>query len=95
MPRPTTPGKLPGYAYNQVTDCNWRKCWARYDQADTDPFIIQLADFSLWIAPHHQPANTWGYLENRPPVNPRALGFLGPFDSFDVAWATFQLMVTE
>lgn len=95
MPRPTTPGKLPGYTYNQVTGCNWRKFWAQYDQADTDPYIVQLADFSLWIVPHRQPAGTWGDLENCPPVNPRARGFIGPFDSFDVAWATFQLMVTE
>ena len=95
MARPTTPGKLPGYAYNEVANCNWRKCWALFDMADTDPFIIQLADFSLWIVPHQQPASTWGDLEYASPVNPRALGFIGPFDSFDVAWATFQLMVTE
>lgn len=95
MPRPTTPGKLPGYAYNQATNCNWRKCWALFDMANMDPFVIQLADFSLWIVPHHQPTGTWGDLGDCLPVNPRARGFIGPFDSFDVAWATFQLMVTE
>ena len=95
MDSPVTPGKIPGYAYSEITDCNWRKCWALFDMTDTDPFVIQLADFSLWIVPHHQPESTWGDLGDCPPVNPRARGFIGPFDSFDVAWATFQLMVTE
>ena len=107
MATPHTPGKIPGYSYNDAGlkgECNWRKCWALYNSTHTDPFVIQLLDGTLWIVPHEQPEGTWGSLEGPscpkpnvviPRPRPNTSTFIGPFASFAEAWATFILMVTE
>lgn len=101
-----TPGKIPGYAYNEMGkgECNWRKAWALVDAQDTDPFIILLANGTLWVVPHHMPEGTWGSIDDPssyrtgvliPKPIPDTSKFIGPFESFDLAFATFTLMVTE
>lgn len=99
-----TPGKLPGYAFNEIVGCNWRKCWALNHPTDTDPFIIQLLDGTLWVVPCHQPDGTWGSTDDPsseragcyiPKPRPDTSTFVGPFESFELAFATFTLMVTE
>lgn len=92
-----TPNEVEGYAFNSASGCNWRKCWALITPTDNDPFIILLDDDTLWIAPHAQPEGTWGsHWETRTAMpRPDTSTFIGPFESFDLAFATFNLMVTE
>lgn len=92
LTRFNTPGKVEGWSFNEVTGCNWIKAWAEKHPTEASPFLILLLDGFLWVVPESQPEGTWGsYDSDTPKPPPDTSTFIGPFDDFDVAFATFQL----
>ena len=94
--RDNTPGKIEGFGYSEVDGCNWTKAWSEADPTVGSPFLILLADGTLWIVTDHQPPGTWGSIDSNTPLPlPDTSAFTGPFDDFDVAFTTFHLLAAQ
>lgn len=96
LTRDNTPGRIEGHAYSEVFDCNWVKCWAVEDYTEGAPYLVLLPNGELWVVPGGQPLNMWGSVTGpEPKAKPNTSTFTGPFDDFDVAFATFQLLAAQ
>ena len=86
-----TPDKVEGYAFNSISDCNWKKCWSYKGASSfTRPYLILLEDDTLWVVPKERVKGMWGVSEHTP--RPPTHLFIGPFDTFEEGIATLALL---
>lgn len=90
---PVVPAGMIYNEYGLLVSTNWKRCWWKrcwyLPTPDGSPYIVQLADDTLWVVPTGEYVN-WGAAPR-----PDTSTFAGPFESFDEALATFTLTVTE